>query len=233
MCLRRRRLAWESNLERKLDEIASAAKQTQNTVATFATTRDTPVSAATPRQPALVKPDTDSSSQPTLALGTPTESLLPPLSIDDFIGALDFPEDENDTEGFRQLRLALADHESSKLVRASQDVLTLLSQDGIYMDDLNPDRSRPELWRDFAKGQRGPSVAGIGGVHDRSSLALASGRMRSDAVFRDAVHHFLRQFDKTFSRFCEAASDQDITRLADTRTARCFMLLGRVTGTFD
>ena len=219
-------------VERKLDEIASATKQTQNAMATFATSRQSVVS-QTPMQPALVKPGVSADSQPALALGTPSDSMNPPLSVDDFIGALDFPEDENDMEGFRQLRRALADHESSKLVRASQDVLTLLSQDGIYMDDLTPDRSRPELWRQFAKGERGAAVAGIGGVHDRSSLALASGRMRSDAVFRDAVHHFLRQFDKTFARFAEGASDQDITKLADTRTARCFMLLGRVTGTFD
>ncbi|SFR33088.1 hypothetical protein [Litoreibacter janthinus] len=219
-------------VERKLDEIASATKQTQNAMATFATSRQSIVE-QTPSQPALIKLGVSADSQPGLALGTPPEAMSPPLSVDDFIGALDFPEDENDMEGFRKLRRALADHESSKLVRASQDVLTLLSQDGIYMDDLTPDRSRPELWRQFAKGERGTAVAGIGGVHDRSSLALASGRMRSDAVFRDAVHHFLRQFDKTFARFAEGASDQDITKLADTRTARCFMLLGRVTGTFD
>lgn len=219
-------------VERKLDEIASATKQTQNAMATFATSRASIVEQS-PAHPALIKPGVTADSQPALALGTPLESMRPPLSVDDFIGALNFPEDENDVDGFRQLRRALADHESSKLVRSSQDVLTLLSQDGIYMDDLTPDRSRPELWRSFAAGDRGPAVAGIGAVHDRSSLALASGRMRSDAVFRDAVHHFLRQFDKTFAHFAEGATDQDITRLADTRTARCFMLLGRVTGTFD
>ncbi|PTX57462.1 hypothetical protein C8N43_2132 [Litoreibacter ponti] len=220
-------------VERKLDEIATAAKQTQNTVATFATARDAPVAAPRASQAALVKPGVSADSQPALALGTPPEDLSPPLSTEDFIGALDFPEDENDAEGFRQLRRALANHESAKLVRASQDVLTLLSQDGIYMDDFTPDRARPELWRNFARGERGPAIAGIGGVHDRSSLALASGRMRSDAVFRDAVHHFLRQFDKTFAKFADAATDQDLTKLSDTRTARCFMLLGRVTGTFD
>jgi predicted transcriptional regulator len=219
-------------VERKLDEIASATKQTQNAMATFATSRQSIVEQS-PSHPALIKQGITADSQPVLALGTPSESMNPPLSVDDFIGALNFPEDENDMEGFRKLRRALADHESSKLVRSSQDVLTLLSQDGIYMDDLTPDRSRPELWRQFAKGERGAAVAGIGGVHDRSSLALAAGRMRSDAVFRDSVHHFLRQFDKTFARFAEGATDQDITKLADTRTARCFMLLGRVTGTFD
>jgi hypothetical protein len=109
----------------------------------------------------------------------------------------------------------------------------LLSQDGIYMDDLNPDRSKPEVWRKFAKGDRGIAIAGLGGIHDRAALALTAGRMRSDPVFRDAVHHFLRQYDRTFVTFAETASDEHIVRLSGTRTSRAFMLLGRVTGTFD
>ena len=76
----------------------------------------------------------------------------------------------------------------SVLIRASQDVLTLLSQDGIYMDDLRPDRARPEVWRRFAQGERGRAIAALGGIHDRSSLVLAAGRMKKDPVFRDAAH---------------------------------------------
>jgi hypothetical protein len=34
-------------------------------------------------------------------------------------------------------------------------------------------------------------------------------------------------------RFEETASDEEIGALSETRTARAFMLLGRVTGTFD
>jgi len=64
-------------------------------------------------------------------------------------------------------------------------------------------------------------------------LALTGSRMREDAVFRDAGHHFLRTFDKTIAEFEKNASDADIADLADTRTARAFMLFGRVTGTFD
>ena len=52
-------------------------------------------------------------------------------------------------------------------------------------------------------------------------------------MFRDAGHHFLRTFDKTFQEFEANASDTDLAELADTRTARAFMLFGRVTGTFD
>ncbi len=57
--------------------------------------------------------------------------------------------------------------------------------------------------------------------------------MKQDPIFRDAAHHFLRLFDKTFAAFEKRANDGDIAALADTRTARAFMLLGRVAGTFD
>ena len=184
---------------------------------------------AAPRQP--ISPAAADTPQPGLALAAPVER--PPISVADFIKALNFPQDEHDKEGFRALRRALEDRASERLVRASQDVLTLISQDGIYMDDLQPDHARPEVWRRFAQGERGRAVAGLGGVHDRSCLALAAGRMKKDPVFRDAVHHFLRHFDRTFMDFERNATDADIVALANTRTARAFMLFGRAAGTFD
>jgi hypothetical protein len=57
--------------------------------------------------------------------------------------------------------------------------------------------------------------------------------MRQDTIFRDAAHHFLRTFDFSFQDFEKTATDAEIAALADTRTARAFMLLGRVTGIFD
>jgi len=149
------------------------------------------------------------------------------------IRALNFPDTDQDEEGFAALRRALQDRQARQLVQASEDVLTLLSQDGIYMDDLRPDRARPELWRRFAKGERGQQMAGLGGVRDRSSLALSAGRMREDIIFRDAAHHFLRKFDQMLAAFEPTATDEDIIALSETRTSRAFMLLGRVTGTFD
>jgi hypothetical protein len=186
------------------------------------------------RKAALAGPQASTGDeQPALALGTPAEDLRPPLSVADFIRALNFPETPEDKVGFRALRLALEDRTTSKLIRAAQDVLTLLSQDGIYMDDLKPERAKPEVWRRFAQGERGRTISALGGIRDRSSLALTAGRMREDPVFRDAAHHFLRQFDRTFQEFEKNASDQDMAELAETRTARAFMLFGRVTGTFD
>lgn len=216
-----------ASVARKLDEIAAAARKTETVLATFSSRRE---------QNAAPKPapvDAGREDQPALALGTQASDMALPLATEDFIRALNFPENAKDTEGFSALRRALKDRTSAQLIQAAQDVLTLLSQDGIYMDDLRPDRARPEIWRHFAQGARGRAIAALGGIRDRSSLALSSGRMKQDPIFRDAAHHFLRRFDKTFAEFEKTASDGEISALADTRTARAFMLLGRVAGTFD
>ncbi|MDG1470317.1 MAG: hypothetical protein P8Q26_01950 [Ascidiaceihabitans sp.] len=224
-----RDLANEPSVARKLDEIAAAARKTETTLATFSTRRD----ATEPQRAPVPLAAAPVDDQPALALGTTAEDLAPPLPIPDFIRALNFPETAEDEAGFAALRRALKDRSAAQLVQAAQDVLTLLSQDGIYMDDLRPDRARPEVWRQFAAGERGRTVAALGGIRDRSSLALTSGRMKQDPIFRDAAHHFLRKFDKMFSDFEERASDEQISSMSDTRTARAFMLLGRVAGTFD
>ena len=182
-------------------------------------------------KPAEPAPAAD--AQVALPLGTTAEDIQPPLEREDFIRALNFPENANDKEGFAALRRALKDRPTAQLIQASQDVLTLLSQDGIYMDDLRPDMARPEIWRRFAAGERGRSIAALGGIRDRSSLALAAARMKQDTIFRDASHHFLRLFDRMITRFADTATDADLSELSDTRTARAFMLLGRVAGTFD
>lgn len=170
-------------------------------------------------------------AQPVLALENPLPA-AEPLAARDFIRALSFPENEEDQAGFTALRRALEDHGTALLVRAAQDVLSALAQEGIYMDNLQPDRARPEVWRAFALGARGAQVAALGGVRDRSCLALTYARMRSDPGFRDTAHRFLRTFDRRFAVFEASASDADIAQFAETRTARAFMLLGRVTGIF-
>lgn len=249
-----------ATLERKLDAIAAAQAQLEQGLQALAASgspragftapsgnsgnaqrtapaasarppRAAPASAASARAPAPAAASGDG-GQATLALGAPAGT-AEPISVDDFIRALNFPEDERDAAGFRALRRALKDHASSGLIRSAQDALTLLSEDGVYMDDLTPDRARPEIWRRFAQGERGRTIAALGGVRDREALARAAGRMRQDPIFRDTAHHFLRKFDKTFANFEQFASDEDIAHLSETRTARAFMLLGRVSGTFD
>lgn len=227
-------LAIRPSVERKLNEIAETARKTEAALATFSSRRAGEGAARDPNKTIRPAPATAAAgAQPSLELETPAEALADPITVAEFIRALNFPEDENDIEGFRILKRALDDPTTSKLIRAAEDILTLLSQDGIYMDDLNPPSAGAEVWRKFAKGERGRAVAALGAVRDRSCLALTHGRMKTDPVFRDAAHHFLRQFDKVFTDFAAHASDEEILEVEATRTARAFMLLGRVAGTFD
>jgi hypothetical protein len=224
------------SVEKRLEEIVAAQRATDERLAMFVSRRDsTLVQASADRKAALATPGPAAAAveQPALALGTPADDLREPLLVADFVRALHFPENAEDRAGFRALRLALEDRRASRLIRAAQDVLTLLAQEGIYMDDLKPDRTRPEVWRRFAAGERGGAVAGLGSIRDRAALALTTSRMREDPVFRDAAHHFLRSFDHTFQEFEKNATDTELAELGDTRTARAFMLFGRVAGSFD
>jgi hypothetical protein len=217
----------EPSVEKQLVEIAQSAKNTENAITGFASRREVSrliVPRAAPQVP---------EDQPALALGTSSEDMNPPLDRTDYIKALNFPDDEHDTAGFAALRRALSDRTARRLVQASQDVLTLLSQDGIYMDDLRPSPVPADLWRRFASGERGKNMGQLGAIKDRSSIALSAGRMREDTIFRDAVHHFLRRFDEMLISFEAQATDTDLLALAETRTSRAFMVLARAAGTFD
>lgn len=232
------------NLRREIDDmkgdLAKAIKSagalgTRETAQTAPAATEPVTTFASMRRAAVANAATDTAA-PVAPQAAPAESPQAPaadLSTEDFIRAMHFPETPDDNVGFEALRRALMHPDVGALVHASQDVLTLLSQDGIYMDDLQPDLANPDVWRQFAKGTRGRAISGLGGVRDRSSLALTAARIKEDTIFRDAAHHFIRLFDKRFVAFEETARDVDIRALSETRTARAFMLLGRVAGTFN
>lgn len=194
---------------------------------------DTPPSFATRRDPAMAQLAAATGPQGQLSLGLDQQDAAP-LATPDFLSALNFPHSPEDTDGFRALRLALRHPPTIPLIQASQDVLTLLSQIGLYMDDLIPDHAHPELWRRFfTEGERGGAISALGGVRDTDALLTCANQMRDDPVFRDATHHFLRRFELVLSARIEQLEDADLIRLADTRSARAFMLLGRAAGIFE
>lgn len=219
--------APEPAADAKLDAIAEDQRWNAPTLTLFTTRRErAQVVGTSPRQSRG-----SDEAQPVLALENPLPA-ADPIQADDFIRALNFPDNAEDEAGFAALRRVLNDHATAELVRAAQAVLSALAQESIFVDDLRPDRARTEVWRAFAQGARGASIAALGGVRDRSCLALTIGRMRADPAFRDTAHRFLRAFDRRFAEFEATASDGDIARFAETRSARAFMLLGRVTGIF-
>lgn len=149
------------------------------------------------------------------------------IATETMIRALNFPDGPDDEQAIAALRTALQDHDTSRVLRAAQDVITLLAGHDIYMDDLPPDPAPVIIWRRFAEGARGPAIAAIGGIHDPTALEVASALLHTDEIFRDAAHHFLRHFDLMLTRFLSRLDDTQVEILADTRAARAFMLVGR------
>ena len=148
------------------------------------------------------------------------------------VRALNFPRDPDDHEGFRALKTALRHHSVAQMLQGAEDLLTLLAQHDIYVDDLPVEAPDPEAWRRFIAGQRGAEADAVGGIRDARALEIAGGLMKRDAIFCDTALFFHRRFDAVLSEFAHDADDTQLVELADTRSARAFMLLARVNGAF-
>ena len=176
-------------------------------------------------QPAA--PRAADSRQVALELDAPEPPRLTPVEL---FHALNFPDGPEDREAIRSLRLALADPDLARLIRAAQDVVTLLAAQGVYMDELGMAEADPALWRRFAGGQRGAAVAALAVIRDPQALATAGGMMRGDEVFRDVAHHFLRHFDRLLASRADEGDATFPALLAESRSGRAFTLLAQVTG---
>lgn len=186
-----------------------------------------------PRSPApmpvrpLPRAPADSRPQPRTNGGAPVH-----VDTETLIRALDFPDGPEDAQAIAALRQALQDPDHARVLRAAQDVVTLLAGQDLYMDDLSPDPAPPALWRRFAQGLRGSTVAALGGIRDQAALDTVGAMLEADEIFRDTAHHFLRHFDSLLTRQIPQMDDAQIAVLAQTRSARAFMLLGRIAGLF-
>ena len=210
-------------LQGKVIELSAKMKQMETSL-TSVSQMQAAIQAQTPVQ--LAQPEVQSK--------LPFENVTTEENLDwpDLIRALNFPRDEKDAEGFRALRLAKKNEEAGQLLRAAEDILNLLAQEGIYMDDMKPNISSAREWRLFAQGTRGEDVAAVGGIDAPEAMERIAARNSSDQIFRDSSLYFIRRFDIMLRSFTGGAQDAEIQLLADTRTGRAFMLLGKSAGMF-
>ena len=208
-------------LQKRVTELSNQIKQMETTITSVRQMQAALQTQASPNR----KPDT--------AVAQPVpEPAEPILDWPNMLLALNFPRDEKDAEGFRALRLAKRDENAGRLLRAAEDMLNLLAQEGIYMDDLRPTIAPAYDWRSFAEGTRGNDVGSVGGIIAPEAMERIKAREKNDQIFKDTSLYFLRRFDIMLKSFVEGASDGQIQQLADTRTGRAFMLLGRAAGMF-
>ncbi|WP_193140642.1 MULTISPECIES: hypothetical protein [unclassified Meridianimarinicoccus] len=155
-----------------------------------------------------------------------------PLALTDLIRALHFPETQDDAEGFRSLARALKDPQSRQVVQAAQDMLTLLSQDGIYVDDIDGALPDAATWQAFAEGARHDVAIGLALFQDTPEAEKCRRQLHTNTVYRDTVHHFLRRFDHLITSRLPDLDEPAITALTATRSARAFLLLGAAADMF-
>lgn len=152
----------------------------------------------------------------------------------DLIRALNFPDGPDDQTAIAALRNALKDHDTARVIRAAQDVVTLLAGNELYMDDLPPADAPAGLWRAFAEGQRGDAMGALGAVanSDNEALDIVAAMLKGDEIFRDTAHHFLRHYDLMLGRVLPQLDDDQVLVLAQTRSSRAFALIGQAAGMF-
>ena len=197
-----------------------------------------PAPEASPEPPAAApaEPDAEPRAEPDAEPGLPliAEPERPARpGWDDLVRALDFPRDADDAAGFRALKVALRHHGLAQMLQSAEDVLDLLSQQGVFVDELPMERVDAGAWRRFIGGGRGPDVTGLGGISDPRALDAARALMRSDSIFRDSALFFQRRFDSVLGEFARDADDDRLTELAGTRSGRAFMILARLSGSLD
>jgi hypothetical protein len=200
-----------------------------------------PAEAAPPARPAPKRPAAAKAAAPVPAREAPSPELplLPGTpeaarpAWPTLVRALDFPRDADDEAGFRALREALRHHSLAQMLQAAEDVLNLLSQEGVFVDELPMDPVDPAAWRRFIAGKRGAEVAAVGGIRDERALEVTRGLMKGDSIFRDTALFFQRRFDSVLSEFAADADDAALAELANTRSARAFVLLARLNRSLD
>ncbi|MFT3972589.1 MAG: hypothetical protein QM699_03815 [Amaricoccus sp.] len=207
--------AAQARLEAKMEAWGTqptpvAAPEARSTAATPAPAPDIPAAAAAADEPPA-----------------------PALGWDQLIRALDFPRDAGDREGFRALKAAQKQPKLGQTLQAAEDVLNLLSQEGIFVDELPLAEVEPSAWRRFMGGLRGAKAGAIGGITDPQALAVAGRLLHEDAVFRDTAMFFLRRFERVLAEYARDADDDALVALAGTRSGRAFMILARSSGTFS
>lgn len=175
----------------------------------------------------------DDDPQKSLGLGNGSPLEQTEVAKETLIRALNFPNNAEDAEGFAALRVAIQDHSVKQIVQSAQDVLTLISHDGVYVDDIEIATLGAETWKSYAEGNRAVISELVDADLSGADLDVLVQRLRKDVVFRDAVHHFLRRFDRLLISFAQDATEDALEQLGNTRSGQAFVILGSAVGIFS
>ncbi|TRD21709.1 hypothetical protein [Palleronia caenipelagi] len=221
--------ALAAALARMGDEIAQYERQSEPPVSAPIAARE-PEPASPPARPDPTPTPVPAQPAAPAPEDPPESRSLPPETL---ITALQFPLDASDRAGFAALRRAMGDVQARRMVTSAQDMLTLLSAEGLYMDDFDPPAVGAALWRRFVQGERGGELLLLGEIATGEQVEKVATRINLDMIFRDTAQHFVRNFDTELVRLEADLDDRLLADLGDTRTGRAFRLVGQAMALFD
>ena len=154
------------------------------------------------------------------------------LSWDILLKALNFPSDKNDSSGFIALNEARKNNTILRLLQVSEDFLNLLAQDGIYLDDLKIEPPQVQAWLNFVKNDKQQYNRRLDCIGIDEHIMKLKKRTKSDTVFRDTSFMLMRRFDKLLKDKLGSAEDHHIFKIAETRTGKAFLIIGKISNIF-
>lgn len=145
-----------------------------------------------------------------------------------FVRAANFPESEDDTETLDALYDVLTDPEAAALLQSAEDTLATLADLDLYMEDFVPEMSPVTAWRAHLEGKTSSGLTGIDSPIEQSRI---DAKLASDSGFRKLTGRFVERYLTVLRRlFKEAGDDRLVLDLADSRTGRAYLLLGKPLG---
>ena len=146
--------------------------------------------------------------------------------------ALHFPKDEHDLVGFSALKIARKNNTFSELLQVSEDFLNLIAQDAIYLDDLKIEPPPVEAWLSFISTNQNPNRRRLNCVGIDRQIKRLKSRIKTDTIFRDTSLMLMRRFDVLLRDHLKLANDDQIFKIAETRTGKAFLIVGKLSDSF-
>ena len=155
-----------------------------------------------------------------------------PLTWELILKALHFPKDEHDLMGFSALKIARKNNTFSELLQVSEDFLNLIAQDGIYLDDLKIEPPPIEAWLSFISTNQNRNKRRLNCVGIDRQIKRLKSRIKTDTIFRDTSLMLMRRFDVLLRDHLKLANDDQIFKIAETRTGKAFLIVGKLSDSF-
>ncbi|MCY4195584.1 MAG: hypothetical protein OXD33_01460 [Rhodobacteraceae bacterium] len=153
------------------------------------------------------------------------------VPVDTLVRAVNFAEDEDDTETLDALERVAGDREIDKLLGLAIQILQLLVEDDIEVDLLPAEFAPPNEWRN-AFGERangtatdGPDIRFLGNVGTPTHHATVEKALARDPGGRALAERFIASALGLTARLIREASDRQIQAYANTRTIRAWILV--------